>query len=79
MRSRFRRGQAFVVIVCRCSDQVHVFESVSPRCLYVSVSVSMVLFMSSGGWCGRYNLRENILDNVFPVFKAKKPMRLPKY
>ena len=42
VRSRFRRAQAFVDIVCICSDRVHVFESVSPRCLCVSVSVSMV-------------------------------------
>ena len=58
MRSRFSRAQAFVVIVCICSDQVHVFECVSPRYLCVSVSVSMVLLLSNGGWCGRYNLRE---------------------
>ena len=32
---------------------MHVVESVSPRCLCVSVSVSMVLFMSNGGLCGR--------------------------
>ena len=50
LRSRFSRVQAFVVIVCICSDQVHLFESVSPRCLCVSVTVSMVLLMSSGGW-----------------------------
>ena len=58
VRSRFSRAQAFVVIVCICSDQVHVFESVSPRCLCVSVSVSMMLFMSNGGWCGRCNLQK---------------------
>ena len=72
VRSRFNRVEAFVVIVCICSDQVHVFEKVSPMCLCVSVSVSMVLFMSNGGWCGRYNVRENIMDNVFRVFKATK-------
>ena len=70
VRSRLSRAQAFVVIVCICSDQVHVFESVSPRCLCVSVSVSMVLFMSNGGWCGRCNFRENIINSVFPVLKA---------
>ena len=70
VRSRLSRAQAFVVIVCICPDQVHVFESVSPRCLCVSVSVSMVLFMSNGGWCGRCNFRENIMDSVFPVLKA---------
>ena len=59
VRSRLSRDQAFVVIVCiLCSDQVHVFESVSPRCLCVSVSVSMVLFMSNGGRCGRCNFRK---------------------
>ena len=77
MRSRFSRAQAFVVIVCICSDQVHVFESVSPRCLCVSVSVSMVLFMSNGGWCGRSNLRENIVDSVFPVIKSNQPCVCP--
>ena len=69
-RSRFRRAQAFVDIVCICSDQVHVFESVSPRCLCVSASVSMVLFISNGGWCRRSDLPENIIDNVFPASKA---------
>ena len=49
---------------------MHVFESVSPRCLCMSVSVSMVLFMSNGGWCERCYLRENIMDSVFPVLKA---------
>ena len=49
---------------------MHVFESVSPRCLCVSVSVSMVLFMSNGGRCGWCNFRENIIDSVFPVLKA---------
>ena len=74
VRSRFNRVEAFEVIVCICSDQVHVFEKVSPRYLHicVSVSVSMVLFMSNGGCSGRYNVRENIMDNVFRVFKATK-------
>ena len=36
----------------------------------MSVSVSMVLFMSNGGWCGRSDLPENIIDNFFPVIKA---------
>ena len=70
VRSRLSHVQAFVVIVCICSDQVHVFESVISRCLCVSVSVSMVLFMSNGGWCGRCNFQENIMDSVFPVLKA---------
>ena len=69
MRSRLSHAQAFVVIVCICSDQVHVFESVSPKCLCVSVSVSMVLFMSNVGWCGRCSLCENIID-IFPILKA---------
>ena len=71
--------QAFVDIVCICSDQVHVFESVSPRCLWVSVSVSMVLFMSNGGgWCGWSDLRENTINNVF-LYKKQPTVRLPKY
>ena len=78
VRSRLSRAQAFVDVVCICSDQVHVFESVSPRCVWVSVSVSMVLFMSNGGWCGRSDSRENIIDNVFLYIK-QPPMRLPKY
>ena len=57
MRKRFIRVQAFVHvdIVCICSGQVHMFQSVSPRYLWVSVSVSMILFMISVGWCGGYD------------------------
>ena len=36
----------------------------------MSVSVSMVLFMSNDWWCGGSDLRENIINNVFPVSKA---------
>ena len=77
VRSRFSRAQAFVVIVCICSDQVRVFESVSPRCLCVSVSVSMVLFMRNGGWRGRCSLRENIMDSVFFCIKTNQPCVCP--
>ena len=37
VRRRLRRVPAFVDIGCICSDQVHVFESVSLRRLCVSV------------------------------------------
>ena len=73
VRGRFSRAQAFEVIVCIYSDHVHVVESVSPRCLCVPVSVSMVLFMSNGGWCGRCSLRENTMDSVFPVLSTALP------
>ena len=49
---------------------MRVFESVKPRCLCVSVSVSMILFMSNGGCCGGFVFRENIIDNVLPALKA---------
>ena len=49
---------------------MHVFESVNPRCLCVSVSVSTILFMSNGGCCGGFAFRENIIDNVLPALKA---------
>ena len=49
---------------------MHVFESVKPRCLCVSVSVSTILFMSNGGCCGGFAFREKIIDNVLPVLKA---------
>ena len=70
MRSGFSHVQAIVDIVCICSDQVHVFESFSPMYLMVSLSVSIVLFMSNGGCCGGSDLGANIIDNVFPVLKA---------
>ena len=70
MRSGFSHVQAIVDIVCICSDQVHVFESVSPMCQTMSLSVSIVLFMSNGGCCGGSDLGENIIGNVFPVLKA---------
>ena len=38
----------------------------------MSFSVSRVLFKSNGGCCGRSDLRENIIDNDFPVLKATK-------
>ena len=77
MRSRFSRAQAFVVIVSVCSDQVLVIQSVSPRCLCVSVSVSIVLFVSNGGWCGRYILRENIMGNIFqPTMRLSNTLML---
>ena len=49
---------------------MHVFESVKPRCLCVSVSVSMILFMCNGGCCGGFAFCENIIDNVLPALKA---------
>ena len=48
---------------------MHVFESVKPRCLCVSVSVSTILFMSNGGCCGGFAFREKI-NNFLPVLKA---------
>ena len=45
---------------------MHVFESVKPRCLCVSVSVSTILFMSNGGCYGGFAFRENTIDNVLP-------------
>ena len=49
---------------------MHVFKSVKPRCMCVSVSVSMILFMSNGGCCGGFAFREKIIHNVLPVLKA---------
>ena len=49
---------------------MHVFESVKPRCLCVSVSVSTILFISNGGCCGGFAFHENIIDNVLPALKA---------
>ena len=36
----------------------------------MSVSVSMILFMSYGGCCGGSAFREKIIDNVLPALKA---------
>ena len=38
----------------------------------MSFSVSMVLFKSNDGCYGRSDLRENTIDNDFPVLKATK-------
>ena len=47
---------------------MHVFESVKPRCLCVSVST--ILFMSNGGCCEGFASSEKIIDNVLSVLKA---------
>ena len=49
---------------------MHVFESVKPRCLCVTVSVSTILFRSNGGCCGGFVFCEKTIDNVLPVLKA---------
>ena len=51
---------------------MHVFESVKPRCLCVSVSVSTILFKSIGGCCGGFAFREKIIDNVLSALKATR-------
>ena len=43
VRSGFSHVQAIVDIVCICSDQVHVFESVSPMCLMMSLCQHCVI------------------------------------
>ena len=49
---------------------MHVFESVKPRCLCVSVSGHFcIVFMSDAGCCGGFVFREMIIDNIFPVLK----------
>ena len=35
----------------------------------MSVSVSTILFMSNGGYCGGFAFREMIIDNVFTSIK----------
>ena len=51
-------------------DQLQELESVKPRCLWVSVSVKIMLFMKRGVCCGGFTLRERIMENVFLVLKS---------
>ena len=52
------------------------FESVSPRCLWVSVSVSMVLFMSNGGGVDGL-IYEKISLIMFSCIKSNQPCVCP--
>ena len=69
-RSKLSLVQALMAIAGICLDQVHVFESVTPGCLRVSVFACTILFMSNGGCCGGFAFREKTIDNVLPVSKA---------
>ena len=75
---RFSRVQGFVHvdIVCIRSGKVHVFQSVSPRYLWVSVPVSIILFMNSVGGV-EVLIYEKILWIIFSCIKSNQPCVCP--
>ena len=64
VRKKFAFFQRFSAVHKLCPDQVHVFESVNPMCLMMSLSVSIVLFMRNGECCWGSDLLENSINNA---------------
>ena len=71
VRIRLSLVHALDEISMTCLDELQELDSVSPICLWVSVSGKIILFMKRGGCCGGSTLRERIMENVFLVLKSK--------
>ena len=69
VRMRFNRAQAFDAISWIWLDHVHDFDKMRPRCLWLSVSGSIMLFMNNGGCCGGSSLRDSTIEKVFRSWK----------
>ena len=69
VRMRFNRTQAFDAISWIWLDHVHDFDKMRPRCLWLSVSGSIMLFMNNGGCCGGSSLRDSTIGKVFRSWK----------
>ena len=69
VRMRFSRTQAFDAISWIWLDHVHDFDKMRPRCLWLSVSGSIMLFMNNGGCCGGSSLRDRTIEKVFRSWK----------
>ena len=57
---RFNIDQAVSAILFMCSIQEHVLDMVSPKCLWLVVSLRTTLFISKEGWktgCGLQDIR----------------------
>ena len=53
-----------------CSDHVHVFENVNPRCLCEELSKMTVLSIKSGVWFIWANFLDTIIDTVLDGLKS---------
>ena len=64
-RRRFKRKQGFSEIFRTWSSQLHVFESVSPKCLCIEDSCIIVLFEKRGGWYTEFYFLESVIAMIF--------------
>ena len=68
-RRRFDLVQALTEMFLMWSDQLQELESVSPRCLWLFVSWSIVSFIKRGGWGGEIILLEIIIGSLLLALK----------
>ena len=66
----FNLTEAFSHMFSIWSVQRQVLEKVTPKCLWLWVSLISLLFMKSGGWMGLLTFLDTTIDKVFAALKS---------